>query len=299
VVDRPCPVCGSRDQSHVYAESTFDPSRLDAFAFASRKFPEYMHHRLVRCPVCKLLYASPAPDPKGLETAYHEAAYDSSEEAGYAARTYGRLLNRILPNLPDKVGALDIGTGDGAFLTELLRAGFSEVSGVEPSAAPIAAARPEVRPLIRQGLFHAEDFRPNSLSLVTCFQTFEHLHDPRAMCAGVKSLLKPGGAAFFIGHNARALSAKLLGRKSPIFDIEHLQLFDPESARYMMTAEGFERVEVRPVVNRYPLHYWVKLFPIPRAMKRPTISALKAIRIGYLPIPLAAGNMAVIGYKPR
>jgi SAM-dependent methyltransferase len=299
LVPRACPVCGSRDESTVYAESTLDESRLDAYAFASRKVPEYMHLRLVQCPTCDLLYANPAPDPSALATAYHDAAFDSAEEAGYGARTYGRLLGHILPNLPDRTGALDIGTGDGAFLGELVRAGFTNVHGVEPSAAPVAAAKPDIRPLIRQGVFRSDDYPPASMSLVTCFQTFEHLHDPRAMCGGVFRLLKPGGAAFFIGHNARAASVKLLGRKSPIFDIEHLQLFSPTSARYMMSAEGFEDVRVTTVVNRYPLHYWVKLFPMPRGLKRPTITALKATRIGYLPIPVPAGNMAVVGQKPR
>ncbi len=40
-------------------------------------------------------------------------------------------------------GALDIGTGDGAFLAELLRAGYTDVIGIEPSSAPIEAAAPK------------------------------------------------------------------------------------------------------------------------------------------------------------
>lgn len=61
MADRPCPICGSADESHVYSDAHFDLARLDEFAFASRKIPEYMHYRLITCPVCDLLYASPAP----------------------------------------------------------------------------------------------------------------------------------------------------------------------------------------------------------------------------------------------
>ena len=39
-VDRSCPLCGSADQSHVVAESNIDLTKLDGFAFASRKKPE-------------------------------------------------------------------------------------------------------------------------------------------------------------------------------------------------------------------------------------------------------------------
>ena len=42
-------------------EEALDPEALDELAFASRKPPEYMHLRLLECPVCDLLYADPAP----------------------------------------------------------------------------------------------------------------------------------------------------------------------------------------------------------------------------------------------
>jgi hypothetical protein len=59
MVSRDCPVCSSADASRVFAEANFDFARLDRFAFASRKLPEYMHYRLVSCSDCDLLYASP------------------------------------------------------------------------------------------------------------------------------------------------------------------------------------------------------------------------------------------------
>src|SRR4051812_23654616 len=123
---RSCPVCGSEDASRVFAESNFDPSKLDEFAFASRKLPEYMHHRIIACPVCDLLYASPVPPREDLFDAYEAAAFDSGVEAHHAARTYRRFLKAICRRLPDRVGALDIGTGDGAFLEELVDFGFQQ-----------------------------------------------------------------------------------------------------------------------------------------------------------------------------
>jgi SAM-dependent methyltransferase len=299
MIARACPLCGSHDESQVFAGAQFDLAQLDEYAFASRKMPEYMHYRLVACPVCDLLYASPAPKKDSLSTAYQEAAFDSAEEAHFASRTYGRFLKTIARALPDRQGLLDIGTGDGAFLAEAQAAGFACVQGVEPSAAPIAAARPEIRRLIRPDIFRPEQFTAGRLSLITCFQTIEHLDNPLEMCRQAGQLLKPGGALFLVGHNRRAVSAKLLGKKSPIFDIEHLQLFSPRSARNLLARAGFERIRVQPVLNRYPLHYWLKLFPLPTPVKRRLIPALKRVKIGYLPIPLPAGNLAVVGYKPR
>ena len=275
---RHCPICGSADESHVFADAHFDLASLDEFAFASRKVPEYMHYRLITCPVCDLLYASPAPSLEALARAYRDAGFDSGEEARYASRTYAGYLPAIIRRLPDKDGAIDIGTGDGAFLRELLAAGFTAVAGVEPSAAPIASAQDDVRALIRHDIFRPEDFEPGRYSLITCFQTMEHVHDPLAAGGGVYSRLKDGGAAFFIGHNREGLVNRLLGRKSPIFDIEHLQLFSPRSARALFERAGFVNVEVHRLVNRYPIQYWTKLFPMPKALKLVCLAALKADR---------------------
>src|SRR5262245_59077056 len=115
MTERACPLCGATDQSRVVAESTVETDRLDGFAFASRKLPEYMHHRLLTCASCDLVYASPIPSSDSLAKAYEEAAFDSSNESLSASRTYGRFLPALVEALPDLVGAVDVGTGDGAF----------------------------------------------------------------------------------------------------------------------------------------------------------------------------------------
>ncbi len=297
MVRRACPLCFSRDDSNVFSEENFDPQRLDEFAFASRKIPEHMHYRLVLCPVCSLLYCDPIPTPAAISKSYQEAAFDSSEEAHYAARTYGRFLTGIMKRIPRAKGALDIGTGDGAFLEELLKKGFTSIMGVEPSKAPIKASKKSIRPFIRNRTFNIRDFKKNSLVLVSCFQTFEHLYDPLEMCRSAYQLLKKGGALFAVSHNKDSLSAKFLGLKSPIYDVEHLQLFSPPSAKVLFEKAGFEQVQVRPLYNVYPLHYWLKLLPFPKNLKIGLIKILKKMGIGYLPVPLPAGNMVIIGYK--
>ena len=297
MVRRPCPICSSKDESQVHVEENFDPALLDGFAFASRKFPEHMHYRLLSCPTCDTLYANPLPTLKDIGKNYQEASFDSSIEAHYAARTYGAFLPDILEHIPDRVGALDIGTGDGAFLEELLEHGFKSVIGVEPSKAPIKAAKKNIRPLIKEGLFDPKRYKKSSLSLISCFQTIEHLYRPMEISAGAYSLLKNDGAFFIVCHNRRAMSAKLMGTKSPIYDIEHLQLFSPKSAKFMLEKAGFKNVTVRTVFNSYPLNYWIKLLPLPRGLKVGLMGLLEKLWIGKMPIKMPVGNLAVIGYK--
>jgi SAM-dependent methyltransferase len=283
-------------QSNAQYQFTLQADSLDDLAFASRKPPELMHHRLVECPVCDLLYASPAPTAEQLEGAYEEAGFDSAEEARFASQTYARLAAPLLSEVPVAGGVVDVGTGDGAFLGELLERGLGpgELVGVEPSAAPIAAADPEVRPLIRHALLSATYFDAESFRLVTCFQTIEHLADPREFFAGARRILAPGGALMIVCHDRRSLVNRMLGKRSPIFDVQHMQLFSRESMKELMARSGFERVRLRHIVNRYPLRYWMRLAPLPKSLKE----RARASRLGTLALPLPVGNMVAIGFKP-
>jgi SAM-dependent methyltransferase len=297
MLDRPCPLCGDNSSSVLFAEARINQEQLGQFAFASRKLPEYMHHRLQLCRTCDVVFASPVPDVSELHAAYETAAFDSQPEAAQAAQTYRQALQPVLERLPDRNGALDIGTGDGAFLWELQQAGFHDLQGIEPSAAPLAVARPEIRGCITQGLFEPGRFAANRFSLVTCFQTIEHVDDPLGLCREAFQLLKPGGALCLVGHNRRALSAKLLGHWSPIYDIEHLQLFSPRGMDRLLTLAGFDSITVRSLWNRYPLTYWTRLFPMPRGLKRLLIGALNATSLGSIKVALPAGNLLAFGFK--
>ena len=137
-----------------------------------------------------------------------------------------------------------------------------------------------------------------ALALITCLQTFEHPFDPAQMCRDAFRFLRPGGAVLFVGHNRRSISARIMRQKSPIFDVEHLQLFSLDSARRLVSEAGFVNVEVGRLLNRYPIGYWTKLLPLPLAMKRTLIGLLNASRVSRLAMTLPAGNLFAIGYKP-
>ncbi|HEX3608968.1 MAG TPA: class I SAM-dependent methyltransferase [Solirubrobacterales bacterium] len=297
LTERGCPICGSTDDRRVFAEQRLDFAALDEHAFASRKRPEHMRLRLVDCPGCDLAYASPVPSPEALAQAYDAAAFDSAEEARYAARTYADALQAFLGALPDRRGALDVGTGEGAFLAELAELGFTEVAGVEPSAAPIEVADPAVAGLIEHGVFHPGIRPPASLSLVTCFQTIEHVPDPAELIRDAVALLKPGGVFALVCHNRRALVNRLLSMRSPIIDIEHMQLFSPRSVDELLRRGGLHEVGLRTIRNRYPIRYWARLLPLPARPQALLSAGLERSGLGARPLALGVGNMLAWGHR--
>jgi SAM-dependent methyltransferase len=296
---RCCPVCGSGAESaSLFLEQTLDSARLNNFSFASRKLPEFMSYRLLRCASCCTVYAMAAPDPKALSVAYSEAAYDSLDEAILAADTYEAALRPVIASLPQRGRALDIGTGPGVFLEKLLAIGFTDVVGIEPSKAAIGAAGGRVRPFIREGIFAEEEFSPESFDLACCFQTLEHVAAPRELAQSCMRLLRPGGVLALVAHDYTATVNRLLGRRSPIIDIEHLQLFCRFSLEKLLERAGFSIETIRPLANCYPLRYWVRLSPFPGSVKNIFLRTLAVLGLDGQRIKLNVGNLLVIGRKP-
>lgn len=295
---RACPVCGAgAGRATLFLEASLDPARLTAASFASRKTPEFMSYRLLRCAGCATVYAAEAPPAERLAGAYAEAAYDSGEEAALAADTYAAALAPVIATLPRCGRALEIGTGTGALLERLLRAGFAEAVGIEPSHAAIAAAAPAIRGLIRAGVFNEADFAPASFDLICCFQTLEHVPDPRALVQSCARLLRPGGVLALVTHDYTAPLNRLLGRRSPIIDIEHLQLFCRPSLDRLLRDAGLPPQSMRTLVNRYPLRYWLRLAPLPGGVRRTLSSLLGLARAGRVRLGVDVGNLLAIGRK--
>lgn len=278
-------------------ESNFELEQINSFSFASRKFPEYMFHRYIRCGQCHALFASPVPELTELQNLYDDADFDSGEESNYAAETYLNVLIKKGPSSYPLSDVLDIGASDGKFLYELKKNGFDKLIGIEPSRKPIEHAPSGIRELIIHNIFHKDLFSPESFSLVTCFQTMEHVPDPCDLAQNVFKVLKPGGVFFIISHDYTSLCNKILGKKSPIYDIEHLQIFCPAAMRYLLEEVGYQHVFIFPVLNTYPLSYWIKLAPLGHHIKHKLIDYVQKSRLRHITLSLPVGNMAIFGIK--
>jgi hypothetical protein len=77
-------------------------------------------------------------------------------------------------------------------------------------------------------------------------------------------------------------------------DIEHLQLFCPQSLTRLLRQASYHSVEVRPVTNAHPLKYWVRLLPLPRPVK-----ALVQRVLGpwwAMMVRVSVGNLVGVGW---
>jgi len=295
--ERTCPVCGSQSYA-LFASERLAPEEMTEYTYASRKTPEFMRLRLVRCKSCDLVYAPTFPSSEQLHRAYAEAAYDSSEEADCAAETYAKILAPHIKEEHLRGAAVDIGAGNGALLPALKKLGFATVVGIEPSRAAIDAAPPGYAAHIREGVFTPDIIRDVTPSLIVSCMTLEHVPNPAELVTQAYTALVSGGLFAVVVHNRRAILNRILGLRSPIIDIEHLQLFHPASTRQLLQNAGFIDIQVRSFANTYPLRYWIRLLPLPSSV-RDFINNIfaKAGLIGRR-FTFPVGNTVAIGTKP-
>ena len=296
---RSCPICQtSAEGAFLFQKENIDESRISGFSYASRKEPEYMCHRLV-CMTCELVYASSPPDQDELAHAYHVAEYDSSNEANDAAQAYIKAMRPILAKLKNKNRVLEIGSGTGILLELLKDQGFTALVGVEPSSAAISAAPAHRRAWLREGIFEESDFEPGSFDLICCFMTMEHVRDPMGTALAASRLLRPGGAFVTVTHDYGSLVNRMLGKRSPIIDIEHMQLFSKFSICELFKRCGFDDVSASPFINLYSFEYWMRLAPLPQVVKRTSKWLIAHTGMDRIMIGLNVGNTIAAGFRSK
>jgi SAM-dependent methyltransferase len=278
------------------------PSRLPASAlderlFSARRLPDRVHFRVVRCRDCGLIRSDPIAPPEQLRALYERSTFDYGDQVPYIRTTYARYLARVEERQDARAGLLEIGCGNGFMLEEALERGWGSVTGVEPSANAIARAPARVRGAIVKDVMRPGLFEPQSFDAVCLFQVLDHLPDPLETLRECHRVLRPGGHILALNHNAASLSARLLGERSPIFDVEHTFLYSPETIRVLLERAGFTAPAVETVRNTYSLSYLTHLLPLPAVAKTRLLPRVASSRLGRLTLTVPLGNLCAVARR--
>lgn len=285
-----CALCGKKQQTSILYPATFQKKDISEKTYSARRKPDNVHYRLLACQRCGLIFSSPILSPLRIANLYRQSVCAYEEQIPYATKTYLGLFARAVSNVGDlgSLRVLEIGCGNGFFLKALMERGYGNVFGVEPSKKMVVDAAGNLQKRIVADIFRRGQFVKNSFDVICTFHTLDHVVDVSLFMEEVFFLLKKGGVFLAVVHDTEGLSVKLLGERSPIFDIEHIFLFNRETLRKLCEKFGLSVVDVFDVKNKYPLSYWLKMLGVPEKL----VSFLR------IPLSLRAGNIAVVARKP-
>ncbi len=293
-----CAICGPGPASAVLYPATVAPSDLTPGVFSARRLPDRVHYQMVRCVDCGLVRSDPVIESDRLRQLYDESTFDYASEVEDLRATYGRYLDKLRRRGGEQHSILEVGCGNGFFLEEALEHGYSEVRGVEPSTAAVAAADESVRSTIVCDVMRPGLFPDATFDAVCMFQTFDHLPDPGAVLEAAMGVLRPGGLLLCLNHDVQAMSARLLGERSPIIDVEHTYLYSPNTMARLFSLHGYRIVEQGRVFNTTRVPYLIHLLPLRGRAKRMLARLVRAARLDRAKLRLPLGNLYVIAQKP-
>ena len=297
LINRNCPVCKRHSKfSKLHLKLNVNKNQISSSTFSSRKIPEFMNFEMVKCNFCKLIYSSKIPNLKTITNLYSQSLFLSSLDSEMAARNYYHYIKKYL-DFKKKNYALEIGAGNGIFLKFIKKLGFKNLLGIEPSVSAVKSAPKYRRKFIKRGFFDDIKLKKNSYDLVCCFMTMEHVYDPAKLISKVFKLLNKGGQLVLVTHDCDYFIHKLLKKKSPIIDIEHLQLFSTKTIRYFLKKRKFKEVRVVPISNTYSSYYWAQLLPLPLGLKLFMLKIIKFLRISTINLSLNVGNIMTVATK--
>jgi 2-polyprenyl-3-methyl-5-hydroxy-6-metoxy-1,4-benzoquinol methylase len=206
------------------------------------------------CGRCGTMYMSPRPSPAVLEDYYRQSEnyaywnshiFPASEEVR-REKIFGPRAERVA-ELVDKFDAgrallLEVGAGFGTFCEEVQRQGvFDRVIAVEPTPDLAETCRRKGLDVLELPIERVVLDEPPSV--ITSFETLEHLFSPREFVAQCFSLLPAGGLLVLSCPNVQGFDVSLLRERSSVVDNEHLNYFHPESLGVLLADVGFHVLE--------------------------------------------------------
>ena len=300
LVKTKCMICETMDNSTIVYKERLPSNGIDAKPYAPRRDRDYYHYQFVKCNNCGLVRSDPIIEIRDLSDlySYSECTYTDKNENLPLKITYGAYLEKMINFFSiKKESYLDIGCANGFMLEKAQELGFQNIVGVEPSLDSIKKAKDEIRTYIIEGMFDENMFRSEQFDVITFFQTFDHVTEPNKFLKNCFNILKSKGFILAINHNVGSFSAKILGERSPIFDIGHAYLYDFKTMKKIFENNGFKVLDIFSVKNVMNLERLIHLLPFNKKKINALQKFLSITKLDKYNIPLYVGNLGIIAQK--
>ncbi len=201
-----------------------------------------------KCKSCDAFFLAPKPTSEQLARAYDESYYGSGDEKfkeGMIEKMLDYFRMKRAKTVSNYIGrkgkVLDIGCGNGKFLSFVKNEGNIEIFGIEMEGN--SAKRAEKIPGIhlKKGFLEKNDFASESLDAITLFHVFEHLSEPKQTVEIISKILKKGGILMMSFPNIDSFQSRIFkGKWLHLDPPRHLFFFSPDDFKNEMKKFGFE-----------------------------------------------------------
>ncbi|MDQ4074842.1 MAG: class I SAM-dependent methyltransferase [Chloroflexota bacterium] len=288
-----CNLCGADDTEIVYPSTLNGHNEPDARAYNCTNFGYGIHHTIVKCQRCGLVYANPRFTQSDLIEEYEHVVdplYEQEREG--RVLTFQRHLEPIEQMVGDYRGKriLDVGAYTGVFVELAQQRGW-DAYGTELSQWAARLCRK--RGLnVKTGTLEQAEFPDDWFDVVTSWDVIEHLNDPRSHLEEVHRVLKPGGLVAIHTIDIDAPFARLMGARWPWLMEMHIVYFSRKTLARMLESVGFDVIHAEPQGRYQRVSYLVsRLQAVNHKLWRIADTATRWLQVDELAIPINLGDL--------
>jgi cyclopropane fatty-acyl-phospholipid synthase-like methyltransferase len=164
-------------------------------------------------------------------------SYFDSDAVGPNYREFYRWLECLIEQNQAGKMILDVGCGDGNFLSSL--SGKWQKRGIEPSASGTELSRQKDLEVVPGTLESLEE--RCKVDLISALDVIEHVIDPHNFIESVKRHLKPNGMVLLFTGDSSSYPARVAGPQwSYLRWCGHISVFSASGLKALLKSHGFE-----------------------------------------------------------
>lgn len=221
---------------------------------ATYKFLTKLGFTIYRCVSCGLAMTDLSEDYRDFVKRHYTGKYFTGDPGRSAYTNYEHDKPFIVRNLNkyfDKLSKwkssgklLDVGCALGFGVETALARGY-DAYGFDPSSYATRRARSLVEARrIKTGMVADVSYKEGSLDVITLFDVFEHLADPKTDILKLRGFLKEEGVIMIATGDTESFLAKVLGRRWTFYvPPQHLFFFSQKTLSNFLLNLGFEPLE--------------------------------------------------------
>ena len=299
---RNCPGCGQNNFEVLFESNMQDCDFREAVETVYMLWGK-RYGRHLKCKNCHLIYVNPIEEGNKINEDYSQRkSVDAAiikESRLRAAESQVELVKKY----KDGVRLLDVGCGEGFFLFNASKAGYTG-KGVEISQDAAAYARKEFSLDVEAKPLEGTQLPKNYFDVVTMWQVLEHVPYPLMVLKEVHRILKPEGLLVVSTPNIEGLLAKIFRRRWWNIRRLHINQFTTKTLMNILKNAGFKNISsvsykesISLLVLFIPILKYMKLYKPLRNLFSLNSTSGKIMNKIVLTYSSTRDNCTVIGFK--
>lgn len=203
----------------------------------------YQKDYLVKCQDCSFVFSNQAPSQEELDKVYSNYSRNQGHPTLISQEKIQKRAQSLM-NLKPLQTVLDIGCGDGHFLSSFQKLGV-KTYGTEFDEFSASTAKKNGAIILDGGLMPEPLNDLKGFDAIIFTEVIEHINNPETVLNHFYKILSPGGLIFMTTPNFASIERYALGPEwGMICYPEHISYYTPKTLNQALKKIGFKKISL-------------------------------------------------------